>query len=128
MLSQIGQSRLIFDFASHIATGDEKAGTVTGQETFRTAYVKNYTRVQVEVAFPAKAEDGLVYGIFSEQLTDYPYPVSMSLDAIPDEGTRYNLVTLNHTGGTLTIPYAVPKGTELVFTVVGREIRHFKVR
>ncbi|MBQ6779802.1 MAG: PASTA domain-containing protein [Treponema sp.] len=127
LLSQIGQSRLIFDFASHIAAGDEKAGTVTGQESFKTEYVKNYTRVQVEIAFPAKSDDGLVYGIFTEQLTDYPYPVTMSLDAIPDEGNRYNLVTLNHTGGTLTIPYALPKGTELVFTVVGKEMRHFKV-
>ena len=127
VLSQIGQSRLIYDFVSHIASGDEKPGTVTGQETFKTEYVKNYTRVQVEMAFPAKSDDGTVYGVFSEQLTEYPYPVSMSLDAVPDGGNRYNLVTLNHTGGSLTIPYAVPRGTELIFTVVGREVRHFKV-
>ncbi|MBR4463771.1 MAG: PASTA domain-containing protein [Treponema sp.] len=127
VLSQIGQSRLVFDFVSHIASGDEKAGTVTGQESFKTDYVKNYTRVQVEIALPAKSDDGMVYGIFTEQMTEYPYPVSMSLDAVPDGGNRYNLATLNHTGGLLTIPYAVPKGTELVFTVVGREMRHFKV-
>ncbi|MBQ7158084.1 MAG: PASTA domain-containing protein [Treponema sp.] len=128
VLSQIGQSRLIYDFVSHLASGDEKPGTVTGQETFKTDYVKNYTRVQVELAMPAKSDDGMVYGIFSEQLTEYPYPVSMSLDAVPDGGNRYNLVTLNHTGGSLTIPYAVPRGTELVFTVVGREVRHITVR
>lgn len=127
VLSQIGNARLVFDFTSHTATGDEQAGTVTGQQAFNSQFVGNYTHVNVELALPQRQPNDMRYGIFSEQTTNYPYPVTMTLDAIPDDGARYSLVTLKHTGGSVTIPYAVPKGTELVFSIEGKEIRHQKI-
>ena len=128
VLSQIGNTRLVFDFVSHNANGDEQPGTVTGQQAFDSAFVKNYTRVSVELALPQRQQNDTRMGLFAETVTQYPYPVTMTLDAIPDDGARYTLVTLKHTGDSVTIPYAVPKGTELVFSIEGREIRHVKVQ
>ena len=127
VLAQMGQSRLVFDFSSHAATGDEVIGTVTNEETFSTEMVKNYTHVAIELAFPQRQSGDTRYGIYTEEVTNYPYPVTMSLDAIPTDGNRYNLVTFKHTGGVVTIPYNVPKGPELIFSIEGREHRPVKV-
>lgn len=127
LLPRIAQSKLVFDFSSHSASGDEKAGTVTGQQTFNREYVANYTRMSVELALPDAAQNGLLYGVFSYQATAYPYAVEMKLDAVPDTGDRYNIVTFMHTGGSVTMPYAVPKNTELILTIEGREYKRMVV-
>lgn len=127
LLSRIGQGRLVYDFTAHSAEGDEKPGTVTGQQSFNREYVNNYTRMNVELALPSKAVNGLLYGIFSTQVTDYPYPVEMKLDAIPETGERYTIVTFMHIGGSVTMPYAVPKNTELIFSIEGRDQKRFVV-
>ena len=123
LLARVAQNKLVFDFSSHVATGDEKAGTVTGQQTFSREFVSNYTRMNVELALPEAAQNGLLYGIFQYKATAYPYAVEMKLDAIPETGDRYNIVTFMHTGGTVTMPYAVPKNTELILTIEGREYK-----
>ena len=63
-----------------------------------------------------------MYGIFTEKLVDYPYPVPMKLDAVPSEGDAYTIINFSHPGGNLTIPYAVPKGTTLVLYVVDKVV------
>ena len=123
LLSRIAQNKLVFDFSSHTASGDEKAGSVTGQQTLGRDFVTNYTRMTIELALPETAQDGLLYGIFQYQATAYPYAVEMKLDAIPETGDRYNVVTFMHTGGSVTMPYAVPKNTELILTIEGREYK-----
>ena len=72
------------------------------------------------MAMPKEEMNGNVYGIFQATLSNYPYPVPMKLDAIPTEGDAYTIVSFNHPGGNLTIPYAVPKGTQLVLYVVDK--------
>ena len=127
LLSRIGQNKLVYDFTAHSAEGDEKPGTVTGQQSFNREYVNNYTRMSVELALPSKALNSLLYGIFQAKVTDYPYPVEMKLDAIPETGERYTIVTFMHLGGSVTMPYAVPKNTELIFSIEGRDIKHMMV-
>lgn len=128
MLSQMGQSRIVFDFVSHVAEGDEKPGTVTGQQEFTSQYIENFTHMEVQLALPSGAVDGTVYGIFSENTANYPYPVDMMLEANPEDGERYTIVSFQHTGGVVTIPYAVPRNTELIFSVVDREVKRTVVR
>ena len=54
---------------------------------------------------------------FETKLADYPYPVPMKLEAVPEEGNSYTIVSFTHPGGNVTIPYAVPKGTQLLLYV-----------
>lgn len=120
LLQTITRSKIVFDITSHVALPEENAGTVVDQQRFDSEYVPNYTRVTVDMAMPKEEMNGNVYGIFQATLSNYPYPVPMKLDAIPTEGDAYTIVSFNHPGGNLTIPYAVPKGTQLVLYVVDK--------
>ena len=122
LLQRITRSKLVFDITSHIAKDGETPGTVVDQQKFDREFVPNYTRVTVEMAMPSDTINDNVYGIFTANLADYPYPVPMKLDAIPSEGDSYTIVNFSHPGGNVTIPYAVPKGTQLVLTVVDKVV------
>jgi eukaryotic-like serine/threonine-protein kinase len=128
VLQQISRTKLTFDFTSHEATGAEKPGTVVSEQKFTEELVQNYTHVTAEFAMPSKPVNGNVYGIFEDTLTAYPYPVAVKLTAVPEEGDPYTLVTFSHPGGKITIPYAVPAGTELVLFVVDKEHKKITVR
>ena len=121
LLQTITRSKIVFDISSHIAAEGEKPGTVVDQQRFDSEYVPNYTRVTVEMALPEELDEN-VYGIFTEKLADYPYPVPMKLEAVPTEGDSYTILSFSHPGGNLTIPYAVPRGTTLVLTVVDKVV------
>ena len=120
LLQTITRSKLIFDITSHKTEGDEKPGTVVSQQSFDSEYIPNYTRVSVEMSLPSGEYNDNMYGIYTEKLIDYPYPVAMELKAYPQDGNPYTIVSFNHPGGDVTIPYAVPKGTTLEFSVVGK--------
>ncbi|MGI5097111.1 PASTA domain-containing protein [Treponema socranskii] len=118
VLQQMSRTRLVFDFTAHTAEPGENAGTVVHEQTFSEELVANYTHVALEFAFPRQAQGGNIYGIFEDMLPTYPYPVQIKLTAEPEDGDAYTIVTFSHPGGAVTIPYAVPKGTELVLYVV----------
>ena len=120
LLQTIARTKIVFDITSHQASESEKPGTVVSQQTIEDEYVPNYTRVTVEMAMPEASNDDNAYGIFQEKLPDYPYPVPMKLEAYPAEGTAYTIVSFNHPGGNLTIPYEVPRGTTLVLSVADK--------
>lgn len=121
LIQTIARSKIVFEITGHAAQEGEKAGTVVEQQHFDSEYVPNYTRVSVEMALPEENEDN-VYGIFTEKLAEYPYPVPMKLDAVPGEGDSYQIISFSHPGGVLTIPYSVPHGTTLVLTVVDKVV------
>ncbi len=127
LLQTITRSKVVFDISSHIALDDEKIGTVVSQQTFDSEFVPNYSRMTVEMAMPDKSVSDNIYGIFEVMLADYPYPVPMKLEAIPEEGNSYTILSFSHPGGKVTIPYAVPAGTELVLSVVDKVAARKKV-
>ena len=121
LLQTIARTKIVFDITSHTARDGEKPGTVVDQEAIADEYVPNYTRVAVEMSMPEAANDDNAYGIFQEKLADYPFLVPMKFEAYPAEGSPYTIVSFNHPGGNLTIPYEVPRGTTLVLTVADKE-------
>ena len=122
LLQIITRSKLVFDITSHKASADEKAGTVVDQQAFDSEYVPNYTRVTLEMAMPDGEYNDNIYGIYEEKVADYPYPVPMKIEAYPTEGNSYTLLSFNHPGGNVTVPYAVPSGTTLEFSVVNKVV------
>jgi beta-lactam-binding protein with PASTA domain len=127
VLKVMGNNKIVFDFTSHVAGSSEKAGTVVSEQSFTDDYVTNYQRVQADFAFPDKAKDNLVYGLFTKDLADYPYAVAMRIDATDSEGQTTTLLNFTHPGKNLTVPYAVPAGTVLTLYVVGKDMGHIKV-
>jgi eukaryotic-like serine/threonine-protein kinase len=128
VLQQMARNKLVFDFTSHVAAGNEQPGTVVKQQTFDSDTARAYTRMPVEFALPSGSVSNNMYGIFTDQLSDYPYPVPMKLTAYPPEGDPYIIVNFNHPGGSCSIPYAVPKDTVLVLSVIGKEHKKMTVR
>lgn len=127
VLQTMADSKIVFDFTSHVAIDGEKAGTIVSEQQFTEDTVPNYQRVTAEFAFPDKPKDGLVYGLYTAKLADYPYAISVRLDATSTTGETSTIIDFNHTGLNLTIPYAVPAGTILTLYVVGKETNRVTV-
>lgn len=120
ILQVIARTKLVFNITSHIAEEGETPGTVVSQEDLDKEFLANYTPLSFEMALPATPLNDDIYGIFQAELAEYPYPVPMKLDAIPAEGEAYTIISFNHPGGNVTIPYAVPHDTTLVLSVVDK--------
>ncbi len=127
-LIQMGKNSVIFDFSSRSPEGREQAGTVVSQMPADGSMVNTYSRVAAVIAMPVKSADGKMYGIFSETLPVYPYPFKIKIEAISPKGDRYELVSMKHPGGPLTVPYAVPEGTVLVLTILNKEVVSTEIR
>lgn len=121
LLQTITRSKIVFDIDLRKAEKGEKEGVVVEQDSFDSEFVPNYTRVHVVMTKASKDGEN-VTGVFEENIIDYPYPVNMKLDAIPSEGDSYTIVSFNHPGGRVTIPYSVPSDTTLVLTVVDKVV------
>lgn len=127
IIQAISRSRIIFDIDSHIAQGSEKAGTVVEQQTFDSEFIRNYTHMTLEFAFPKDQKDTERYGIFKSDVTTYPYPVPMRVDVTTDDEGTYTLLSFNHTGGNVSIPYVLPKNSTLTLYVVDKAVSKTQV-
>lgn len=121
LLQTIARSKLVFDITTRPANEGEQTGYVISQTEFETEFVPNYTRIAIEMTLPERSSDGNVTGIFTQTLPEYPYPVAMRLEAVPFEGEQFTIVSFNHPGGNLTIPYSVPSGSTLKLIIGDRE-------
>ncbi len=121
VLSVISTSKVIFDFTARPAEKNENGGTVVSQDLSESEYVQNYTRTGAVLALPKKSSDGNVTGVFTAVLNAYPYPVDMMLEYSLN-GARMPVVSFRHTGQNVTVPYVVPKGSELILTVAGKTV------
>jgi beta-lactam-binding protein with PASTA domain len=121
VLRQMERAKIVFDFTARLAATGDRPGTVVSQEA-SNPNVPNYTRVKAEFALPESALGGNMYGIFSADVANFPYPVPVQLVARPLTGQSYTVVAFDHPGGHITIPYAAPAGSELTLTAAGRTI------
>ena len=129
MLSFMPSSKIVYDFTSHTVEGKQKVGTITAQQSFDEEFISNYTRMSVDFAFPEgnTDEEGNIYGIFTDSITNYPYPVPMRIDVISPEGETSTLISFNHPGGDFSVPYKVQKGSVLILYVVDKEHKRINV-
>ncbi len=127
-LLQLNRNKLIFVFSSQDSIDEEDAGIILsqsipgGQEN-----IPAFTRIDAVISIPSEVVDGLAYGLLEQNLPIYPYALQMELQATPLEGNPYSIITFEHTGGLLTIPYAVQPGTTLRLTAQGNEVYSFIV-
>jgi hypothetical protein len=81
-----------------------------------------------EFAMPVKTENNMVYGVFTQTLPEYPYPLPVRVDVHLGDGESYQLIQFNHPGGLLTVPYAVPGNAVLVLYVLDKETKRIAVQ
>lgn len=126
-LIRMSRSGVIFHFTSRAPEGREIAGTVVSQMPGEGALVNSGSRVDAVIAMPVTPTDGRVYGIFTETLPVYPYPFQLKLEAVNPNGDRYELVSMKHPGGELSVPYAVQDGSLLILTILNKEVATVEV-
>lgn len=128
VLTQLEKSPLVFDFTAHTAGDSDTPGTVSSQ-SIREGEVDEFTRVQIDMAFPAPTEeDTSVYGIFSYTLNEYPYPVPVRVEASDNEGNITKLADFMHPGKEFTIPYNVKKNSVITLYVMGESTARHTVQ
>lgn len=110
-------NKIIFDFTSHVAFDNEKSNTIVSEEN-PGGEVPEYSRIKADFAFAQVTPDSKnINGIASPNVAEYPFPVKMILEATSREGETKSLVTFNHTGKSLTIPFNVERGTKLILRI-----------
>ncbi len=132
MYRMMSTSKVIFDYSSVAASGDNEYGKIVAQDEITEEYVANYTRIGVTMALPKNGRATInkteyKYGIFEAQLHEYPFAVDMELIAAGNDGSRETLVSFKHTGGSVTVPYMLEDEVTLYLTVAGKEAARFKV-
>ncbi len=115
------QSELAFSFTARLAQVGETAGTVVSQQPAGNTRVQSFGVVEAVIAVPAVAPRGYVYGIFSEELPEYPYPFQITLEVISPLGERSEYASFRHPGGHLSVPYLLPEGSMIALSVLNRE-------
>ncbi len=156
ILEGMGKTSLLFDFKSHLASGDELPGAVVSQSIAENSQVKEYSRITLEFALPqlnaafsgdtlvdanikGRTEDEVAgvkegdvskwtNGIFTATVSRYPLAVPVKLEAFPPDGASYTLASFKHIGGEIAVPYAVPHGTTLALSVLNQEKERLTVQ
>jgi eukaryotic-like serine/threonine-protein kinase len=118
---QVEKEDLVASFAMRKAVKGERQGAVASQTPAAGSMIAASSRVSVTVTEPAPAK-GMVAGIYSSALPEYPYALKVSLEAIGPAGDRTPILTVKHPGGAFTAPYFLSSGSFLVLTVLDREV------
>ncbi|MCR5606638.1 MAG: PASTA domain-containing protein [Treponema sp.] len=118
ILNLMKKTKLTFDFTSHIAAEGEATGAVTSVSVTDDKAIPEYSHVKVDFAFPEPKDDSVsVYGIFSEEVSEYPYPVPMKVTVETPSQEKYELTSFLHKGGLVTVPYSVPRDSVIKLEV-----------
>ncbi len=123
---QIEKAGVAFQFTLRRAEGRERPGTVVAQLPAPGTLDDPANPVSIVYAAPAPAE-GLVSGLFTQELPEYPYPLRATLYAEPPSGARIPLISVDHSGRLFSMPYALPPGSVLVLQVLNKVVARVEV-
>ena len=121
-LYQIGRTSIDFEFTLRSAQSGQRPGTVTAQTPAGDTLTATSTRVAVTMAPPETLPENMVFGLFDYSMAKNPYPLLVRLESILPGGERQRLLTVQYSGGRLTVPYLQPVGAVLVLSLLNREI------
>jgi beta-lactam-binding protein with PASTA domain len=121
-LAEIGRTGINFVFSWRPREEGEKGGVVVHQEPAENSQAPTDTPVQLTVTPPERLNAGEIFDIFTYRIPENPYPLSVRLEALLPSGERRQLVTVNYSGGEFTVPYRLPAGTELILSMLNREM------
>ena len=121
-LEHIGRTGIDFEFILRPLQAGERPASVVAQNPARDTLADLNTRVAITVAAPDTTPEDEVFGLFSYQMARNPYPLLVHLDSILPSGERHRLLSVQYSGGTLSVPYQQPLGSVLVLSMLNREI------
>ena len=123
----IEKSSVAFKFVIRPTEGLERPGTIVAQLPEAGTLQDPMNPVSLVFGSPAQAE-GLVTGLFSYTLPEYPYPLRVILYAESPTRARIPLISVDHPGGLFTLPYALPEKSVLELQVLSRVVARVEIR
>ena len=114
------RAAVTFSFTAN-STPDAAGITVQQQSVAAQSEVPVFSPVTLTVSLP-KPKDGMVSGILTTTLAEFPYPFTVSLYAAYPNGDKDMLTSFRHPGGACSVPYTVPEGTKLSLEVLNKEV------
>jgi len=121
-LEQIGRAGIDFEFSIRQSRSGEKAGTVVYQNPGGDTLAASSTRVEIVMTIPDSLPQNQVFGLFTYEMAQNPYPLLVTLESILPGGARQRLLSVQYPGGRLSVPYLQPSGAVLVLSMLNREI------
>jgi beta-lactam-binding protein with PASTA domain len=121
-LELISGTQINFHFTVKNKDEDEEGETVVYQRPAANTVVASDSVVYLTVTRPERTADNEVFGLFTHAIPPNPYPLAVRLEAMLPSGERIRIITVNYPGGEFTIPYKLPSGTELVLSMLNREL------
>ncbi len=123
----IEKSSIAFRFTVRPTEGLERPGTIVAQLPEAGTLQDPASPVSIVLGSPTQTE-GIVTGLFSYTLPEYPYPLRLILYAESPVKARIPLISVDHPGGLFTLPYALPEKTVLELQVLSRVVTRVEVR
>jgi beta-lactam-binding protein with PASTA domain len=105
----------------------EGNGTIIEQvppvgETIETGAILNFT-----IAPPDETVEGIVFGLFEYSVPEYPVYVDMKFESLTSSRERKTIFETKHRGGKISIPYKVAVDTELILSILDKEVIRYTV-
>ncbi|OHD23991.1 MAG: hypothetical protein A2Y38_03170 [Spirochaetes bacterium GWB1_59_5] len=123
----IEKSSIAFQFTVRPTEGLKRPGTIVAQLPVAGTLQDPMSPVSIVFGSPAQA-DGVVTGLFSHTLPEYPYPLRVILYAESPTRARIPLISVDHPGRSFTLPYALPEGSVLELQVLSRVVARVEIR
>ena len=121
-LEMIGRTGIDFEFSLRQLQDGDKPGTVAAQNPAGNSLVLSSTRVAITMVYPDKLSDNEVFGLFTYDMAKNPYPLLIRLESMLPSGERQRLLSVQYSGGPLSVPYRQPSGAVLILYMLNREI------
>ena len=125
-LGAITSSGINFKFIVRDKTGNERGETVVSQSPIANTSIQMNNAVQITITPPDRVAANEVFGLFTYRIPQNPYPLAVRLEALLPTGATQRLFTVNYIGGDFTVPYKLPKESELILSMLNRELHREK--
>ncbi|HRV29808.1 MAG TPA: PASTA domain-containing protein, partial [Spirochaetia bacterium] len=123
----LAESGINFKVVMRSAEGKEKQGYIVSQNPQPGTLIDPTEQVQI-VCTNTQTTSGMIGGLFTTELPEYPYPLSLKLVAELPSGQKQTLLETKHPGKEFSLPYFLPENTVLVLSVLDRVILRKEIK
>jgi beta-lactam-binding protein with PASTA domain len=122
-LRLITSSGINFQFSIVERRGNDRGEVIVSQDPPANTVIQANSVVQLTVSTPERLANNEIFALFKFTIPQNPFPLAVRLETVNSAGDRQRLFTVNYRGGEFTFPYKLPVGTELVLSMLDRELR-----
>lgn len=118
---ELAALNLPFVFRVRAAQPGEASGSIVSQSPAAGQEIPSSSILQLEMTAPSELPEDAVFGLLESSLPEYPIPVELKLEAVTPAETR-TILTMQHPGGPVSIPYVVDADSQLVLSMFDDEL------